>query len=94
MISAELDLFGAPIVEGDRGALTRATRPKKTGYASTPGTGPAGKTCRDCEHYCSVPYHNKTWRKCGLLKKVWTHGPGTDIKASSPACEKFEEAKA
>jgi hypothetical protein len=24
------------------------------------------------------------------MRALWTHGPGTDIKASSPACAKFE----
>jgi len=60
------------------------------GYAARPGTGPTGKTCKQCQSYCLVDYHNKTFRKCELVKKNWTHGKGTDIKASSPACALFE----
>ena len=27
---------------------------------------------------------------CGLMRKYWTNGPGTDILARSPACKKWE----
>lgn len=57
----------------------------KGGYAAPPGSGPLGETCRTCKHYRSVPYHNKRYRKCSLTRP-WTHGPGSDIKAKTPAC--------
>lgn len=90
-----LDLFGVPIdrcpepcanAEGRR----RVTRPR--GYAAPPGSGPAGETCRTCAHY-SGHRTNKIFRKCGLLRSVWTHGPGTDILARSPACARWEKPK-
>jgi len=27
---------------------------------------------------------------CGLMKSRWTNGKGSDIKAGSPACAKFQ----
>jgi hypothetical protein len=60
------------------------------GYAAQPGTGPEGKTCRDCRY--KQTHSNtgaKSWIKCELRRATWTHGPGTDIRASSPACAKF-----
>ena len=78
-----LDLFGDPI-------LAPAPRPRKTGYIAQPGTGPAGETCKSCEHYCRVGGHAKVYLKCGLMRDHWTNGAGTDIKAGSPACSKWE----
>ncbi|SMF96170.1 hypothetical protein SAMN02949497_3555 [Methylomagnum ishizawai] len=60
------------------------------GYAARPGTGPQGATCRQCQHYALVEGHIRWYRKCGLMKERWTHGKGSDIKARSPACAKFE----
>ena len=77
-----MDLFDV----GERTKPTKAT-------PAPPGTGPVGKTCRDCKHYTRVKHHDKTWRKCGMQREVWTNGPGTDIKASLPACRKFEESE-
>lgn len=62
----------------------RITRPK--GYADRPGTGPAGETCRGCRFYARVHTGANYYRKCLVVMHRWTHGPGTDIKASSPAC--------
>lgn len=59
--------------------------------AAPVGSGPEGKTCRDCRHYLRVQYHGKVYRKCGLMERHWTHGPGTDIKAGWAACREFEE---
>lgn len=77
----DLDLFGEPI------PLPRRT-PRPRGYAARPGGGPKGETCRSCRHYCRLPSGGgrKHFLKCGLLEANWTHGPGTDIKAGSPAC--------
>jgi hypothetical protein len=38
------DLFGNPITE--RAALARPQRPKKTGHAAPPGSGPKDMQCR------------------------------------------------
>ena len=55
------------------------------------GSGPDGETCRTCRHYTRVQHHDYTYRKCGKLEPLWTHGPGTDIKASWPACREWEQ---
>ena len=75
------DLFGElPVVIQHSGA-----------YAGAPGSGPQGRTCRDCDHYCRVAHNNGVHRKCGLVRGKWTHGPATDIKAGTPACRLFVE---
>jgi hypothetical protein len=67
----------------------KPTQPK--GYAALPGTGPEGKTCRDCKHKHTMSNTGaKSWIKCELMRAAWTHGPGSDIRASSPACRRFE----
>jgi hypothetical protein len=77
------DLFGAaPVV-----------RVKGNGYAAQPGTGPAGKTCRQCRYFTHV-HKASVYRKCLRMRAQWTGGPGTDIKASAPACLHFEERAA
>jgi hypothetical protein len=65
----------------------------KNGYAAPPGTGPEGKTCKDCKHKNSMSNGGaKHFIKCNLRRATWTHGEGTDILARSPACNKFEAA--
>lgn len=59
------------------------------GYAAKPGTGPDGEDCGTCRHIERIRYA-KTYLKCGLMRHVWTGGPGTDIRAGSPACDKWE----
>jgi hypothetical protein len=92
------DLFGREVSlpPTDAPAMTPAqrrklcrkpTRPK--GYAWTPGTGPAGETCSSCSHIVRVRM-SRTYLKCGLVRAQWSHGPGTDILARSPACAKWE----
>lgn len=67
---------------------------KKTGqangYAWTPGTGPKGETCGTCLHLDGQS-RGRTFYKCGLMRKDWTHGRGTDILKRSPACRFWEE---
>jgi len=61
------------------------------GYAALPGTGPDGKTCRDCAHYAHRESVAGSYPKCGLNRGKWTGGRGSDILAKAPACSKFEE---
>lgn len=85
-----LDLFGLAggpmLTPQQRRKLgnKRATQPK--GYVALPGTGPKGETCGTCTHKVSM----RKYRKCELNRPRWTHGPGTDILARSPACSKWE----
>lgn len=75
------DLFGTPIPSRD--PLGRhVTQPH--GYAAPPGTGPPGETCGSCQHK-----GGRKFLKCDLQRHRWTHGPGTDIRARSPACSRW-----
>lgn len=56
------------------------------GYAHYPGGGPEGETCGSCKHIV----RSRRYRKCGLIRAIWTRGPGSDILAGSPACSKWE----
>jgi hypothetical protein len=84
------DLFAMPfaLTPVERRRLKARYRPK--GYAAVPGTGPAGETCRTCRHYTHKRMAN-SYRKCELMRDYWTGGPGTDIKAGSPACRRWEK---
>lgn len=75
------DLWGNPIqiTNGGRGGA----------YPAPPGTGPAGKTCRDCRHKRKGGSGLRSHPKCALVKE--TCGRGTDIKVGSPACRLFEQ---
>ena len=80
-------------------AMTPAQRRKLSGnkitlggYASVPGTGPAGETCSTCR-YIYRKRMAKTYTKCALMVAPWTGGGGTDIRAKAPACNKWEAAQ-
>lgn len=72
----EVDLFGSVV-------LPEKKSTKANGYAYPPGTGPANETCSTCSHF--IRRLGGRYFKCGLTR--WTHGPGTDIRAKSPACK-------
>lgn len=82
------DLFGREIPEPPPKPAKRDETPR--GYAATPGTGPIGKQCRDCKHFRVLEY-SKRYFKCYLIRHCWTSGFKTDIRAKSPACERYEE---
>lgn len=63
---------------------------KKGMYADVPGTGPAGETCKSCKHIYRRQMAS-VYLKCEMTQAYWTGGPGTDIKAGSPACSKWEK---
>lgn len=64
------------------------------GYAALPGTGPEGKTCRDCAHYTHKGGVAGNYPKCGANRARWTGGRGSDILARAPACSRFEAQQA
>lgn len=89
----------AQLLDPNAGALSDAQRkllkkrkldPK--GYAALPGSGPQGETCKTCQHYTHRRFAS-TYRKCGLMRAHWTGGAGSDVKASSPACSRWEKPK-
>jgi len=61
------------------------------GYAAMPGSGPQGKTCRDCTHYTRAGSGYRRFPKCGLARAKWTGSRGSDILARAPACRRFED---
>lgn len=62
---------------------------RRRGHAGDPGSGPKGQTCRSCEHYTHQGNVAGSYPKCGLVRANWTRGPGTDIRARDPACDKW-----
>lgn len=70
------------------------TRPQRRtrGTPYPVGSGPVGETCRTCRHY-TIKQMAGTYRKCGLMERYWTKGPGTDIRASWPACKAWESGQ-
>lgn len=82
-----VDLFGTI---PDQAIIFKSKNTQPKGYAATPGSGPAGMKCRNCDFYIIryTPAGN-THPKCGLMRHKWTNGRGSDIKVSSPACKKF-----
>lgn len=104
---SEVDLFGMETEDSGewmwvptRAPLVLAPSPRvrgkhyvePRGYAAPPGTGPEGKTCRDCAHYArNYTGSGKSFPKCNLARAKWTGGRGSDILARAPACNRFEE---
>lgn len=88
MADTVITLFGEQIEpEGKKKPKGR----QPNGYAATPGTGPEGERCNTCAHYRRVDTgSSRRWPKCALMRKHWTSGYGSDIKARSPACELWE----
>lgn len=56
------------------------------GYPATPGTGPVGETCRNCQNLRRVDLGNNLRFKCQL---TLTHGHQSNIRISAPACIRF-----
>jgi hypothetical protein len=85
---SEFIFFTPDQLERQHALAKQRDRLRIRGHAAPPGTGPAGETCRSCQHYM-LRQMAGTYRKCGL--RDWTRGPGTDIRASDPACEKWKK---
>lgn len=83
------DLFNLDraLTPAERRRLRGGQPPK--GYAAPPGSGPTGETCKSCLHLVRRE-KAKTYLKCGLMQQGWTGGAGTDVRASSPACSRWE----
>lgn len=86
-----LAIMGMPaLTPSERNRLLKAK--KKTGlYAAQPGSGPKGETCGSCKHKVLREGVAGRYIKCALTRAAWTGGGATDIKARSPACEKWEK---
>jgi hypothetical protein len=97
MLPGQLDLFelaaGPMLTPAQRRAIAPKRKAKANGYAKRPGSGPQGETCKSCAHLRRVQSGaRRTFRKCALLERNWTCGPGTDILASAPACSLWRPA--
>lgn len=57
------------------------------GYADHPGTGPAGETCKTCQHCIQF----RRWNKCDKARYRWTGGRRSDILAGAPACRQWQK---
>ena len=90
------DLFGDPIetkpephLRPDGKRKRAPQRPK--GHAAPPGTGPAGETCKTCQHKRRTESGSgKVFYKCGLMEHGWSHSYGTDIRLRDAACRQWE----
>lgn len=87
----EIDLFGNPI-SSPQPVINGKHKTRPNGYAASPGSGPKGERCNTCKHYARL-MRSKVYRKCLKVQDHWTHGPGTDIKAKSPACSFWEKGE-
>ena len=74
------------------------------GMAHFPGTGPKGRTCRECEHYSNEgryiagsPTHAKGELKLGRCKKyrrmMGNRYSGLTFRHNTPSCKYFSEAE-
>ena len=83
-----IDLFGEEMLGPEPLPPTEKKKRKyhPNGYAAPPGSGPKGERCNTCKFFCRRGGHARHFLKCLLLQRSWTHGPGTDILAKSPAC--------
>jgi len=81
----QTDLFGAPSAPK---VMPRGEKP--AGYAGQPGSGPAGQTCGTCA-FCRYRLINeRRYYKCQRMSAIWSRNSTTDIRAQSPACNRFE----
>lgn len=80
---------GAALRPDERRKLLVGARASPGLYADTPGSGPENETCGTCANL-SRKRMSKVYLKCELMRARWSGGPGTDVKARSPACSKWE----
>jgi hypothetical protein len=95
-MSAEGSLFdffdpnGPAMTPAERRRLLHSPqRPKKSGHAARPGSGPIGQMCGSCRHLARK-HMAKTYLKCALMERHWTGGGGTDVRARDLACTRWE----
>ena len=83
------DLFGLDRALTPEERKRLKAKPKKTGHAALPGTGPEGETCGSCANLHRNEL-SRTYLKCGLMKARWTGGARTDVRAKDAACRNWQ----
>ena len=86
-----LDMFGEPLRPPSK---RKARVMPDRAHAATPGTGPEGESCGTCVHLARRRSPaGSLFRKCGLMRKQWTAGYGTDVRCKDAACGLWEKVK-
>lgn len=86
MATSDLFSLDRALTPAERKRLRAGTTPK--GYAALPGSGPAGETCGSCAHVVRRQMA-RTYLKCGLMRRGWTRGAASDVRAKAPACSRW-----
>ncbi len=72
----------------------RHTPVRQQGHIAPPGYGPAGETCGSCAHAIGIRTRSqKTFAKCELNRRNWTHGAASDIRRKDPACVRWSKGE-
>lgn len=66
---------------------------KDGAHPASPGSGPEGMFCRNCRNAKRIGYHTRKYIKCWVMRDLWTHGPGSDIRLKDKACSEFDPMK-
>jgi len=92
MIASQPDLFDI----GERLSEPTEAEPRPPLDRCTPalsGTGPENQTCRSCKNKTATfSGSGKRFLKCEVMRRHWTHGGATDIKARWDACSHWRPA--
>ena len=73
-------------IYGDEIEEKEPMKPWNRAYPAEPGSGPADESCKTCSNRVRKEYNSKVYQKYELMRRYWTHGGASDIKAKSPAC--------
>ena len=85
---SELDWWNPDSPASTPDERRKRRKPKPSGHAARPGSGPAGETCDSCQHLARIQMA-KTYLKCGLARAIWTGGRKSDVRARDAACSKW-----
>ena len=85
---SDIPLLDRCLTPSERKRLFKRAPPTMRGHAGKPGSGPAGETCKTCQHLVRKRM-SKVYLKCELTLQNWTGGAGTDVKAGDAACDKW-----
>jgi hypothetical protein len=90
----QADVMHPDLFLGESPILGETRRPLEVqmpdgGHAATPGSGPIGRTCGDCEnHFIHYDRAGRGFPKCWLLNPDFS--ARTDISLDDVACSCFE----